>query len=191
MPVTLIEAASVEPLNIIEMRDFLRLEHDADDELIGGLIVAAREYCENYTRRAFISQKWRLSLDMLPHSGRIGLPKSPLVSVDAVRFIDDDGVETILDPSLYFVDVASEPGRMEFVGTLPSFAFRKIGGVEVDFTAGFGASAADVPQPILQAMRLIIAHWYENREAASFAGSARITPLSAAGILSPYRMVTL
>jgi len=39
-------------------------------------------------------------------------------------------------------------------------------GVAIEFTAGFGHTAADVPAPIRQALLLLIAHWFENREPA-------------------------
>jgi hypothetical protein len=40
-----------EPLSLVEAKNFLRVEHDADDELIASLIAAARNAVELATRR--------------------------------------------------------------------------------------------------------------------------------------------
>ena len=44
-------------------------------------------------------------------------------------------------------------------------------GIELDVMVGYGDAAVDVPEPLRQAIRLLIAHWYENRGLVS--GGAR------------------
>jgi len=41
--------------------------------------------------------------------------------------------------------------------------------VKVNYVAGYGAATA-VPQTIKQAMLMLIAHWFENREAVGTVG---------------------
>jgi uncharacterized phiE125 gp8 family phage protein len=36
--------------------------------------------------------------------------------------------------------------------------------VEVEFKAGYGTAAANVPDTIKAAMKLLVGHWFENRE---------------------------
>jgi uncharacterized phiE125 gp8 family phage protein len=63
MAAILIEEPAIEPLTLAEAKSFLRVEHSADDDLIGALIKAARSEVESATRRALITQGWRIALD--------------------------------------------------------------------------------------------------------------------------------
>ena len=63
-------------------------------------------------------------------------------------------------------------------------------GIEVDVVVGYGDAAVDVPEPLRQAVRLLIAHWYENRGLMSEAATA-VLPQNVAALIAPYRMLAL
>ena len=58
--------AAVEPVTLAEVKAHLRLDHASEDELLGGLIRAAREEVERATGLALIDQDWRLVIDEWP-----------------------------------------------------------------------------------------------------------------------------
>jgi uncharacterized phiE125 gp8 family phage protein len=190
MSMALIEAPEEEPVSLADMKAHLRVEHAAEDALIEGLILAARQYCEGFTRRSFIEQSWRLSLDRLPEGGEIGLPRPPLVSVDAVRIYDAGGEAETVSPQLYFADTVSQPGRLIFTEFIAPPG-RAACGVEIDFTAGYGPAPEDVPEAVRQAVRLVAAHWYERRELMDSPAAGRTLPFAVAGLLAPFRLVSL
>lgn len=66
-----IEPPKEEPVTLDQARRHLRIVagDTSQDELITGLIQAAREYAEDYTRRAFVQQRWQLVLDQFPGYG--------------------------------------------------------------------------------------------------------------------------
>jgi uncharacterized phiE125 gp8 family phage protein len=55
-----------EPVTVSEVKSHLRLQHASEDDLIAGLIRAAREEVERATGMALIDQTWRLVLDRWP-----------------------------------------------------------------------------------------------------------------------------
>ncbi len=61
----------------------------AEDTMIDNLIVTARRYCENITRRAFITQTWDYWLDRFPSKDYLEIPLPPLQepSVTAGSFV--------------------------------------------------------------------------------------------------------
>ena len=63
-------------------------------------------------------------------------------------------------------------------------------GIELDIAVGFGDAASDVPEPLRQAIRLLVAHWYENRALVAGAEVAPV-PANAAALIAPYRMLPL
>jgi uncharacterized phiE125 gp8 family phage protein len=67
---------------------------------------------------------------------------------------------------------------------------RLAAGIELDVTVGYGDAATDVPEPLRQAVRLLVAHWYENRGLAAI-GTVTVLPTTVAALIAPYRMLSL
>lgn len=134
----------------------------AEDELLSALIIAAREYCESYQGRSYITQTLEMTLDGWPQFP-ISVPRPPLASVTSIKYYGIDNTEHTLDAANYFVDVDHEPGRicLSSVGALPSTALRELSSVKITYTAGKSTAAKKVKQAIL----LLVGHWYANREA--------------------------
>jgi uncharacterized phiE125 gp8 family phage protein len=89
MAAILIEAPASEPISLAEAKNYLRVEHNADDTLIASQISAARIHVESRTRRALLTQTWRIVLDRWPQSGVVVSPLSPLREVVAARVRDE------------------------------------------------------------------------------------------------------
>ncbi len=84
-------APAVEPVTVAEAKTHIGLNTSDADTLIGKLITAARLQAEIITRRVFVASMWRFTLDQFP-AGRepIELPKSPLIFVKRVQYVDTD-----------------------------------------------------------------------------------------------------
>jgi hypothetical protein len=102
----LLNGPALEPVSLAEAKAFLRVEHDDDDEVIAALIAGARIHVETQTRRALITQSWRLTRDAWPQTGRIAVRPGPLQSLEAARVHDGDGGPIELDVAGFFPDVA-------------------------------------------------------------------------------------
>ena len=186
MPSILLSTPLSEPLSLAEAKAWLRVEHDDDDEVIAALIAGARVHVEAQTRRALITQQWRIVRDSWPDSGRIAVLPAPLRALTAARVYRIDGTAHALDEEAIVVDAASEPGVLAFVpGTLPEPG-RVAAGIELDVETGYGDEPEDVPEPLRQAIRMLVAHWYENR---GLTGEGQLLPQSVAALLAPYRML--
>lgn len=169
------------------------------DVTLSAWITAARQFCEAYTDRAFITQTWQLTLNNFPMvRGLITIPKPPLLAVTSIGYVDASGVaQSPLDPLTYTVDAPAGPyagpGRiLPVYGTyywpFPP-AIQVLNGVTVTFNAGYGGAAA-VPAPLKQAMKLLIGNWFTNREAAQLIrGSADILPFGVEPLLAPFCQV--
>lgn len=186
----LLTAPAIEPLSLDEARAFLRVETGDDDEVIAALIAGARRHVEAQTRRALITQSWRLVLDAWPDDGRIAVRPAPLRALTAARVYDADGGTLALDTQAFVPDLGAS--ALAFMAwTLPAPG-RLAAGLELDVIVGYGDGARDVPEPLRQAVRLLVAHWYENRGLV-LAGAAptALLPATVAALLAPYRMLSL
>jgi uncharacterized phiE125 gp8 family phage protein len=191
MALVLTSDPTSEPVTVAEAKAHLRVDAANEDTLIASLILTSRLHVETALGLALLTQSWQLLLDRWPPEKDLQLPLRPLQSIDAVRVFPAEGAATVIDPSDYLADTASVPPRLIRTGVIWPQPGKAANGVEIDFTAGYGASAADVPAPIRQALLLLIAHWYERREPIEVGSPETIVPAVVSDLLEPYRMKRL
>lgn len=189
MTLILVTPPAVEPVAREDVKAFLKLEHNDEDTLIDTLIAAARLHVEAATRRVLVGQEWRLVLDGWPSGRMVEIPLAPVKSVEAITVYDADGEPAVLDETDYVADLAAAPARILVRRAVPAGA--AFNGIEVDFTAGYGPGAEDVPAPLRQAAMQLVTHWYEMREPVSFGGAPHAVPKSVDALIAPYRMLAL
>lgn len=187
----LLISPACEPVSLDAAKVFLRVEHDDDDATIAALIASARLHVETQTRRALITQTWRLSRDVWPAGGAVPVLPAPLRELLAVRVYRSDGGVDVVAPENFAIDAISAPARLTFArGALPA-PERVGGGIEFDVVVGYGDAPEDVPQPLRQAILLLVAHWYENRALIAAHHQVASVPSSILALIAPYRVVSL
>lgn len=141
---TVLSAPAYEPVTLNDMKAWFRIELDNTDHdvVLRTLRQTMREDAENRTGRAFVQRQYRLWLQDWPrdcdYGVKITLPFPPLVSVDAFRYVDTDGVLTALAADQYVVHDQFEPGFIipEWLVVWPTI--RKVpDALQIDFTAGY------------------------------------------------------
>ncbi len=185
---SLVQPPGAEPLTLDDVKTHLRIDHDNDDAFVTGLIAAARQMCEQHTRRALITRTYGLFLDAWPKDCRaLFLPNPPLIDVIAINTYGSDDAPTAFDENSYFVDTAGMVGRIVMKNTVPT-ATRDVNGIEIRYKAGYGATPASVPPALRQGLRQLIAHLYENRGDTS---TQALYASGAAALFQPFRVASL
>lgn len=167
---------TTEPVTLAEAKEQLHIDHDDEDSYVDALIVAARIYCEAITQRSLVTRTYTAYLDCWPGT-IIELPFPPLATVTSIKYYDDAGsAAATVSSANYIVDTNSEPGRVALKSSAawPTVNLREINGVEIIYTAGYGNAAA-VPDIYKAAIKLLIGHLYENREAVTVAQGISVT----------------
>lgn len=159
-------APAVEPVSLSEAKIDLRVDHDDDDTLIAALITSARMEAEGLARRAFISQTLDLSLTNWPADGYIRLPLPPVASVTSVTYYKDDNTSATMSSSDYIVVTDIDPAVLTLAKdkTWPSDALRTVAPIRVRYVAGYGATAASVPERYRALIRSLVLVRYESRD---------------------------
>jgi uncharacterized phiE125 gp8 family phage protein len=212
----LITGPTAEPVSLVQAKQHLRVDFDDEDDYITALITAARQYCEKVIRRAIFNQTWIRSLDYFPLYGRMDATRSPaerdtfpygtwywdrvtitlpnprLISVTSITYLDASGTVQTLASSGYNIDTISTPGRIAPAQGMfwPILQNYIPGSVKITYVAGSYGDGTEVntcPQTIVQAMYLLIGHWYANREAVS-ALTMKAVPMAADALLSIHRL---
>jgi uncharacterized phiE125 gp8 family phage protein len=187
MAAILLEPPASEPLSLAEAKSFLRVEHGADDALIAALVVAARQAVEQATLRVLITQTWRLAFDRWPRTARLIAPVVPLRSLVGARVLAYDGTPSDIDLSAFTLDTFSVRGAIIVDRARVAEPGRAVAGIELDVTAGYGVTAAAVPEPLRHAIRLLTARFYEKRDQID----RDELPAAVAVLVAPYRVMSL
>ena len=163
--VSVVTAPAIEPLSLDDVRTHLRIDDNELDSNLGRLIRAARNHAESITGRALITQTIDVTYDRF--CNKITIPRGRVQSITSIKYQDEDDTEQTLDTSVYRVDSARVPGRVELEDgeAWPSLYFAS-SVVTIRAVVGYGDAADDVEEEIKQAMFLLIGHWLENGEAS-------------------------
>lgn len=177
-------------VDLDEAKKHLRVDSDDENGLITGLIGAATQYLDGYAGilgRCLMAQSWQQNFDCYERCLRLPLPASTITSIivtnstGATSTIDESNYELLADARgsyVRFADGYAGPGD---IGTH--------NGIAVTFSAG-AEDPADIPQPIRTAILLLVAHWYQNREAVGDGTSAAL-PLGVDALVAPFRRVSV
>ena len=164
MKIKIITPPATEPVTLTQAKAHMRVDYSTDDTYITSLIQTAREYCESFQNKAYITQTLEIALDTFP-CDEIRLPRPPLASVTSIKYYDLNDVEATVSSSDYFVDTYAEPGtiNLNYNTYWPVTTLRPTNAVIVRYIAG----GSTVSNKIKHAIMLLVNHWYENREVVS------------------------
>ncbi|MBI2707866.1 MAG: phage head-tail connector protein [Proteobacteria bacterium] len=163
--------SSQEPVFLEEVKTYLRLTSDQEDDLLRNLISASRAAVENITGRALLKQRWTMQLTppyppsfplVKNKTGELTviLPLPPLLGVESVKAGEQD------------VPYEVEEDRVILSPLLWGKA------LSIDFWAGYGETSASLPPDLKMAVLMGIRFLYE--------GQAINLPL-----LRPYKVMRL
>lgn len=171
-----------EPVSLDEAQAHCRsIDDTAENATLTGLITAAREYCEMYTRRALAPQTIELYLDYFP--AVIKLPMPPVTSVTSIAYKDYLGTETTIAATDYIVDTVNGCINQAYGKSWPSFTPYVSNPIKITYVTGY----VTAPETIKQAMKLLIGDWYIHREATAVEVSKPIE-FSVKNLLSLHRV---
>lgn len=187
-------------VTLLDAKTHLRIDHDLEDERIRIYLGAAIEFVEDHTGRALAEASFEQTFNEWPACGYLDLAIAPVRSVDAVAYMDVDGVEQTLsatDEDWYWRATA-EGARITFTDTFdPPDLWERLGDVRVRFTAGYNAprntavdtdASLNAPDRAREAVLLLLGDFYENRQDTIMGTSVLQLPRGAQALLDQLRI---
>lgn len=154
------------PVSLAEAKEQLRVDTSADDDFIQRLVEAATEQLDGDGElgRAMINQSWAEWSGPSPEA--VKLTMGPFQSLTSVEYYDTDG-------ALQTATLSNFETRKDgdFVTCRPKTGFAwpatqdRDDAIKITYVAGFGATSADVPQPLRHAVLMLVTHFEQNRSA--------------------------
>ena len=158
-------------ITLDEAKTQLRVIDNTDeDDLITAAILAASQTVEDTVQRRYLPQTLEWVLDQW--FDPMILPVAPCgdcqnVSITSIKYVNTAGVQLTLDPSIYWVRPAGSTVKIVkrwFViwPYLGDGAERVVIRFQINAPA---APAPAIPRSVKQAVKLLVSHWYEHRDA--------------------------
>jgi uncharacterized phiE125 gp8 family phage protein len=177
------------PISLHELKAQCRVVGNDEDAVLAGYVRAAVDYVESSTGLRLITQTWAWSTDWLPvrWNGYLRLPLAPVQSISEISYLNTSGLPTVLSPAIYAF--RGERITLAPEATWPSI-WHGLDVITVTFIVGFGPDHNYVPESIRQAITMLAAYWFAQREAAAIADAGPVShvPFGVRELLEPYRI---
>lgn len=160
-----------EPVTLAELKEYMRVDTNDEDDLIRSLGVAAREWVEQWTGRALIQQTW--DNFWVTWQDPFIVSRSLLSTVTHVKYQDGDNAQQTLGTSIYSVDTDSTPGKVHlaYQQTYPT-NLTVPNSIVIRFVAGYGLTTDDVPEAVKAAIKMLANDRFQNRECSMESGAS-------------------
>ncbi len=191
LPVRTIDPG-VDLIEVAEARRQCRVDHNDDDETLKEIVADVTGHLEapdGILRVCLLKQTWQDTWSGFPCSTqRIRLSVEPLIAVQTVEYVAEGASTWSTLASDKWSGYADTLGAwVELVDgeEWPDTATRP-DAVRITYTAGFGDKKEKVPAAIRRAAKLLVGHFYENREETLVGVTASNLPTGAATLLRPF-----
>lgn len=180
------------PITLAEIKQHLIVDHDEDDALIMRYLVAAFDYADPRTDQSMRVKRFRVFGRQWPCEGVL-LPHGPVRRVESVTYLDSDDIAQTLAADTFGIYQHYGQQVLEFHEAPPAVGSCRRDAVSVQYLAGYGKlsdqvtdsygfpytlpivlgdtgsggvveAGTRIPERVKQAIFMLVAHWYENRE---------------------------
>jgi len=161
----IINDATESVLSLAEVKNYLRVDFNDDDNLISVLIKSSVNQVESLIQKSLISTELEFLMDGFPKNGNeFSLSIYGVTEISSIKYFDENDTLQTWDSSNYTIDLDSFRTRigLNTNSTFPT-TNDKYHSVVVRFKSG-KPNAASVEEDIKNALLLIIADMYERRE---------------------------
>ena len=188
MKYKIVTAVATEPVTTAEAKLHLKVTTSADDDLIDGLITAARETAEHYANRAFATATIEAADDEFPESDDdcpLVLPFGPVESVTSVTYTDTAGATQTVATSVYGL---SSYGNARDLNLKLNQVWPSAVADIADAVLARYVTKADCPKAAHTAILLMVGFLYENRGDNAKIQPDNIQPAAARALLDTVRV---
>lgn len=185
--------SATEPVLLAEAKVHLGQVDNYYDDLIGSLIVAARERAETFTSRSLVDKTIIIMLDKLPEGLCLKLPRGPIKAVSSVKYWDGTEMKT-LSAEKYTANIATDPGLLCFSGYIDDFV-EKVNSIHIEYTVGWGSRTISgqsvvtpIPKAITNAILMMVRTMFDMREDMIKGTIVAKVPHNAEYLMKDYRI---
>lgn len=158
--ITLVSAPSGDVVTLAKVKEYLREDDTAQDNIITGFILSSVEIIQALSGQKLLTQTWRQKQNNLKCTE---LQVYPVQSISNIKYFDCAGVQQTVDSSVYeLVEELPSLIKLQNDQSWPEYDGRTLG-VSIDIVAGYTSSEL-IPPEIITATMFLVGWFYENRQ---------------------------
>jgi len=167
-----------------DLKAFLRVEHSEEDTLIEAMRVAAIQHIENMCNIGIGDRNAYVTFDYVPKQFEI--PVGPVNQISTVTVGTSTG-QVLIASTSYYIDIKRKPARVSFIDVPSAYehTYEKI-----QVLVNYGYNEASVPDAVVHAIKLLVAHMYELRQPEVIGTISTSLKLGLESLVNPYRIVS-
>ena len=187
-----IPTVTVAPTNYpISLQDVKRnigitIDDDSQDLSIFESIKSLTNWIEEYLNRSLITRTLTLDFDELEDD--LVLAGEPIQTITSITYYDTTNTQQTLSTDYYALDTSSAVANiyLKYGYSWPAhLEYRN--SVTVTYIAGYGDTAASVPEAIRKAMLIIMDNWLRYQATSASGLPISTIPYAAEQLLRPFR----
>tara|TARA_R100001244_G_C5139964_1_gene127658 strand:+ start:311 stop:880 length:570 start_codon:yes stop_codon:yes gene_type:complete len=171
-----------------DLKEHLRITYSDDDSYIASLEIAAKSTVEKFCNIFLLDTN--LNQYGFTISDLCILFKSPILSTFTPVLYVNQSASWVAQSGVEFITKAKPPRMFvnnATIGTPDSNVTQKY---KVNYKVGYD-SVADIPQPLIQAIKIMVADMYENRQSVIVGKLVSEIPKTAEYLMQNYKIQTL
>lgn len=152
-------------ISTADLKHHLRVDGSDDDSYIDGLLSATTDMLEGPNGmlggKAIGEQTWKFTTGRASGDSKIYLPITPVKSITSIKYYDADNVQqTATVAEFDFYSNEDQAYIKPKTGESWASMYDRADAVEVVYVCGY----VTTPDTLLHALKLLVGHFYENRE---------------------------
>ena len=180
-------ATTSQIVSTADLKAFLRVEHSEEDTLIEAMRDAAVLHIENVTNTRLGDRIVLIAYEEV--YSKFEIPVGP-VSGTGFQLSYRTGpttTTTLTQDTDYYLDYLRNPAQVQLINVPSAYDYTFL---KLNITATVGYIESAVPEPMVHAIKLLVAHMYELRQPEIVGTITTQVKLGLDALLNPYRIVS-
>tara|TARA_R110000787_G_scaffold56398_2_gene129667 strand:- start:134 stop:712 length:579 start_codon:yes stop_codon:yes gene_type:complete len=165
-------------VSVCDLQGQVSLDDSSYDDLLEAYELSARQYIETQTGRILTLVSYTLYMNTFPDL-EFYFPNGPVITIDSIEYLVSD-VWTTVPAATYKLgrgNLMPQDLKLKVSQSWPTDVDAEEESIRINYTVGA------VNQLANQAIKLMVAHWFENREAVVVGMAVNELPMAVQSII--------
>ena len=178
---------------LAKVKNHIRVTHTDDDDNIRSLIQVAIQSLQISTGRIFCIHNFRAFYRDFPSTIRkLKVPNPPFLALSSLKYYNQHEQLVTFDSNQLVIEEngsgCSNIGLKDGTSR-PSVSSIRETPVQIEYSCGYGGlGGLTLPEPLNQAIFLLVAHYYDTREPVSFGANPMVVPKTVDFLIDQYKV---
>tara|TARA_R100000541_G_scaffold8672_1_gene16215 strand:+ start:34 stop:591 length:558 start_codon:yes stop_codon:yes gene_type:complete len=170
-------------VSLSDMKEFLRVDSTDEDTTITALLDAAVQSIQDYTGLHFKDTTWLYSMQYMRN---VVIPYGATTIGGLTYYNTAGGTTSLTNNTDFYWGFENGALKLKIIEMPSNIIDDKMDAVNIT-----GTVVNQINPALTHAVKMLVAHYYENRRAAVVGATTSVMPFGIRSIINPYRLIHL